>query len=644
MPNVLQAITRVVVLLIRATNYDDRGYPRRFHFGVLPSNSLATMNALTEQALEQIKADKSLAIKFSIIEVFDDAVYSQRVSQPEKLVEEYLDGRTIVIVGLVGVQTNQFPRANDLAVRFKKAGAQVVMGGFHVSGSIASLHDGISERDSNRKDIPCPHIMPEEIKKLMDDGIIICCGEAETIWKQIITDIISGKNEMFYRNTIPPDLTDAPLPKYPKRYFKKFATPISTFDISRGCPYACKFCTVINVQGRKLRSRDPQKVLAMIESQCQASGSINAFFTDDNFARNPNCLEILDGLIALREKGYNISFMIQADVGMIRVPDFIEKLGQAGCAQVFIGIESVSEANLEQVGKNQNDIEEYKELFDKLHEHGIAVHASYIIGFAADTRDSILQCVEKLKSIGADQASFFIMMPLPGSEDHVRAKMAGIVMDGDFNKYDGLHNVIGHPNMSTADLEETIRLCYRSFYSLEHMITVLRRTPKHYFWNVFTNFIWYRNSILSESVHPMMCGFLSVRNRNEKRPGTSRESLMEFWKKELWFKLRYFGCLIKEFYIFQYVYFESTGKIENLKGVMSQKLAGIKDWINKTFRLEPSRNWLNNFWKQYGHQKWSLFWKFNWHWRMIPHAITEVVYSWKFWQTITRNIKLFRKK
>ena len=119
---------KLVVLLVKPTTYDDRGYPLRFRRGVLPSNSLAAMYSLTREVVN----DASLGVEKAEVHVFDDAVWNQRVTDPETIVRAHADEDTCVVVGLVGVQTNQFPRAVHLAEQFKAAGASVVMGGFHV--------------------------------------------------------------------------------------------------------------------------------------------------------------------------------------------------------------------------------------------------------------------------------------------------------------------------------------------------------------------------------------------------------------------------------------------------------------------------------------------------------------------------------
>src|SRR3989338_5189489 len=169
-------IRKLVVLLIKPTKYDRNGYPLRFLKGVLPSNSLAVMYSLTQEAF----ASESLAHLNGQVYAFDELVWNQRVDNPAALVRRFNDGQTKIVVGLVAVQTNQFPRALDLGRKFKQAGADVVIGGFHVSGSISTLVDGIASFDPNRKTVPSPHRMPDEIQILIDEGIVICHGEAES--------------------------------------------------------------------------------------------------------------------------------------------------------------------------------------------------------------------------------------------------------------------------------------------------------------------------------------------------------------------------------------------------------------------------------------------------------------------------------
>ncbi len=621
---------RLVVLLVKPTTYDDRGFPLRFLKGVLPSNSLAAMYALTKQALE----DETLPVLGSIIEVLDDAVWNQRISDPEALIRRYDDGQTHVVVALVGVQSNQFPRAVDLARPFKAAGASVVIGGFHVSGSISALYDGIAAGDPRRKDVPCPKKMPDEVVELMDAGIIVCHGEAENIWVTILGDILAGNPKALYRGG-QPELDTAPLPEYPEGYFDDFATKIFTFDTSRGCPFACKFCSIINVQGRTMRHRDPHQIVRMVQRICERDGDASFFMTDDNFARNPHWRTILDGLSDLRRRGYEFGFMIEADLASYRIKDFIPKLGEAGCTQVFLGMETVNQEALKAEGKGQNQVKNYERLCNELHSYGIAIHVGYIIGFPMDTKESILADLETVKAVGVDQASFFILTPLPGSEDHVRAWVDGVPMDPDLNNYDSFHAVLDHPHMSRDELRRMVFRSFKEFYRSRQMIAALKRTSPDNFWGLLRNYGWYRNSALGEGTHPMMAGFWSKRSRSDMRPGRS-ETLPAYLWREFVFRLKYTGHLFREFYIFQHVYFEARGKSE-LAEQVSQRLERAKGWWRNVFK-RPSRRWLNDFWIRYGKQKWKLFWKPTWHVRMLPYAFTEVIYTFYFGVVLLRNL------
>src|SRR3989344_6671302 len=132
-------VKNMVVILIKCSKWDEDGYLIQFARGVLPCNSLAVLTSLTQAALQNFQ---KYGVTGDLI-VYDETVGSGQV-QPEKIMREHAGAK--IVVGLVGVQTNQFPRARHLALKFTELGAQVVIGGFHVSGSISMLHDGIQDK------------------------------------------------------------------------------------------------------------------------------------------------------------------------------------------------------------------------------------------------------------------------------------------------------------------------------------------------------------------------------------------------------------------------------------------------------------------------------------------------------------------
>ena len=163
----------------------------------------------------------------------------------------------------------------------------------------------------------------------------------------------------------------------------------TSFDAGRGCPFNCSFCCIINVQGRKSRFREADKVEAVVRANA-AQGVTKYFITDDNFARNRNWEPILDRLIELRKReGLAITFIIQADMMVHRIPRFIEKAVAAGCRYVFLGLESVNPENLAAANKRQNQIAEYRSMLIAWKREGVVTIAGYILGFPADTPESI---------------------------------------------------------------------------------------------------------------------------------------------------------------------------------------------------------------------------------------------------------------
>ncbi len=496
-------VRRFHVLLVKPSKYDDDGYVIRFVRGVLPSNTLATLRALTEE----VAARRELGDVELVVHLLDEIV--EKV-EPAKLVRRYTRRRgDRLVVALAGVQSNQFPRAADLAREFHAAGAPVMIGGFHVSGALAMDPRGV----------------PPELQEMLDLGVTLVRGEVEECWGDLLRDALHGQLRPLYQVDPPPDISEANIPVVDPRLMKRFAYPdMGTIDAGRGCPFNCSFCTIINVQGRKMRWRRAEKILERIRAN-HALGIDYYFFTDDNFARNPEWERVFDGLIRLREEeGLPVEFMMQVDTRAHQIPRFAEKASRAGCTQVFVGMESLNEKNLEAAGKRQNDVHGYRGMVETWHAHDIAVHVGYIIGFPYDTPESVRQEVRQLREdVGVDQASFFMLTPIPGSADHREMVLRGAAIDEDLNRYDSFQPAMDHPRMTREEWLAAYRDAWREFYSVEGMIRILSRVPARDYWGIFKNFLWYRYAVDVEDTHPMICGFLRLKDRRQRRPGFAVE-------------------------------------------------------------------------------------------------------------------------
>lgn len=626
-------VRRVVVILIKPSHYDDDGFVYRFRKGVLPSSGLRVVHELTWQALEHVLRE-DIAIEVS---VFEDIVGGQ-ARELNFLASQFPEEGTKLIVGLVSVQTSQLPRACDLIRFWQKKGATCVIGGAHVSGTISTLLDGIS--DKGRPDIPCPHDMPHEIEDLLIDGVVVFHGEAESesmensVWARALADIIEGHPKEIYRGGRP-DITAAPLPEHSAKHISSFVCTSRTLDDSRGCPHKCTFCAIINIQGRKMRCRDPARIVDYARRLCESEGRASFFFCGDNFARNVRWREIVDGLIKLKEQGCQISFMIQADLACDKIPDFLQKLAEAGCTEIFFGVESMNPKNLKAAAKSHNQVENYRALWSECHRLGIVVHASYIVGFPHDTPESVERDVDRLFEAGAQQASFYVLSPNPGSEDYVRNVVAGKPMDKDLNRHDSFHVVMDHPVMTREEWLAAYQGAWSRFYRPANMIAALKRLAnRDDRCRMRSRLLWYRWSIKVELTHPMIVGLYRSRPYKERRPGSPPFPYWKFLFSEAWRHMRYVGLFLAEFFVFQHVVFETElgPEIARHKEKVTDRVRGVWDWLRRTFGKAPSRHWLNAFWIRYGSNRWKLLVPWHW-WRhvvMLPFAFSEVVYSIRF--------------
>lgn len=559
-----QGIRKLTLLLVKPSKYDDDGYVMRYLRGVLPSNTLATLAGLTEEvaALRQLG---EIEIETVMMDEFVQKI------DPARLARKYLRPGVRMVAALCGVQTNQFPRAADLALKFKAAGIPAMIGGFHVSGAIA-LSGGA---------------MPGELQALLDQGITLVKGEVEACWGDLLRDALHGRLQPLYNIEARPDLTHANVPVVEPRLMKRFAYPyMATIDAGRGCPFGCTFCTIINVQGRKMRCRSAERIIDRIRRNAELQIDYY-FFTDDNFARNPNWREILDGMIELRQEGFRFQFMMQVDVLAYRIPEFMEKAAAAGCSQVFIGMESINPANLEEVGKRQNKVEDFRHMIEEWHNAGIACHVGYIIGFPHDTVESVREDVRRLREeIGVDQASFFMLTPLPGSQDHVDLVRRGEWVDPDYNNFDSFHATTHHPKMSGEEWFKAYKDAWRDFYTVDAMKAALERANNWTYWGLFKNFMWYKYAALIQGAHPMVCGFVPLKDRTDRRPGFAIDPWWVHIRKRAGEALRSVRECVKLFFELQEVWLATRGRTQiqsNLDGI-KRRAQEMRDRMGETTR------------------------------------------------------------
>jgi radical SAM superfamily enzyme YgiQ (UPF0313 family) len=513
---IADAKTRLFHLfLIKPSHYDDDGYVIQWARSSIPANTLAALNGLALDCAERRVLGEDVDI---LVTAWDET--NTRI-RPDRVVRQIRASGGRGLVALVGVQSNQFPRAVDIARPLRAAGIPVCIGGFHVSGCVAMLPE-----------------LPVELRDAMDLGITLFAGEAEGHLEELLRATYRGRLKSLYNfmNDLP-NLEGEPVPYLPVGVVRRTMGVRTSFDAGRGCPFLCSFCTIINVQGRKSRSRSADDIERLVRANV-AQGVHKFFITDDNLARNHSWEAIFGRLIKMREEeGLEIHIIAQVDTMAHKIRGFIEKAARAGVDRVFIGLENINPESLKDARKGQNRITEYREMLQAWHRVGTLTYAGYIIGFPGDTPATIERDIHIIqKELPVDLLEFFLLTPLPGSEDHKKLHLAGVPMERDLNQYDLVHVTTRHATMAEDELRAIYYKAWDLYYSPEHVERVIRRTKLWNYdsYNMMAKLFSFYEAIKIEGVHPLESGLFRRKYRLDRRPGMPIENPLSFYPRHGW--------------------------------------------------------------------------------------------------------------
>ena len=236
----------VDLYLIKPTRYDNDGYPLQWMWSLVPSNSMASVAGLVRDAIGRgVLADVG-EVRVTAVDEINSKVDVATIIAASR--------QRKVLVFLVGVQTNQFPRTMDIARPLRAAGVPVCIGGFHVSGCLSMLKT-----------------LPPDLVEAQDLGISFFAGEAEERRiDEVLRDGFSGQLKPIYNHLAKaPNLSGEPVPLLQFDELARSITKTSSFDLGRGCPFECSFCTIINVQGRKSRFRTPDDLETIVRENAK---------------------------------------------------------------------------------------------------------------------------------------------------------------------------------------------------------------------------------------------------------------------------------------------------------------------------------------------------------------------------------------
>lgn len=333
------------------------------------------------------------------------------------------------LVGIT-IMTAVAPRAYEIADIFRAKGAKVVLGGIHASA------------------------LPQEALQHADAVVI---GEAEATWPDLIADFQAGSLKSIYGGDKFPSLTGlSPVRRDLVRH-KRYLLP-STLYTTRGCPFACSFCSVTTFFGHTYRFRPIDEVIREITSLPSKLVAI----VDDNIVGSMRyARELFKALIP-----HKIKWFSQGSLNIARHPELLELAAASGCIGFFIGFESLSPLTLRNMHKKQNRVEDYERAIATIHSHGLAVEGAFVFGFDEDEEGVFEETIKFARRNKLEAAQFTILTPYPGTPLYDQMEKEGRIIDRDWRHYDTSHVVFQPGRMSARVLQEGRNWAWKEFYSL----------------------------------------------------------------------------------------------------------------------------------------------------------------------------------
>jgi hypothetical protein len=423
------------VVIIKPSKYGMDGDVERFRRGFMPNSTVPYLRSMTPDSLDGV-AIETIAIDEY---VQTDLRYLDVLRNPE----------TPTLLALVGVQSHQFQRSLDLAAFAGAHGVRhCVIGG--------------------------PHPMTCDTSLLQNRGVSFALAEAEMIWLNILRDAIHGELLPVYgRDQRWTEQIEAPVITPPsRRDLRRYVVPMLGIYPARGCPFTCNFCSVIKIAGRQIRSQSIETTMASLR-RAKAAGVRMVMFTSDNFNKYAEAKQLLEQMIA--EK-INILFFVQCDTQIARQEELISLLGRAGCFEMFVGVESFSRKILLSAHKTQNYPSTYSDIVKLCRKHRVVTHFSNIIGFPDDTAQTIHEHMDVLRGLDPDVTSFYILCPIPGTEQYDDFYASGWITEQNLDRFDGTAPTWRHPVLEAHELQKMLFSCYRDFYSSGHILRTAVRT------------------------------------------------------------------------------------------------------------------------------------------------------------------------
>ncbi|GHS86365.1 B12-binding domain-containing radical SAM protein [Campylobacterota bacterium] len=347
-------------------------------------------------------------------------------------------------IAALSVETFTAHRAYTIADGYRSRGVTVILGGYH------------------------PTALPDEALQHADAVVI---GDAEGCWEQLLADFQADRLEQRYSGgnarALETMLIDRTI------FAGKRYVPIEVVQFTRGCRFACDFCSIHAFYGANLRTRPTADLYAELRTFNRRR---LLFFADDNlFCSRERLAELLAMLVPLK-----LRWACQISIDASRDDDLLDQLKAAGCKAVLIGFESLEAANLKQMGKAWSK-SDYKEVVRRLHQRSIAVYGTFVFGYDADTTESIERSLEFALDANLDIVNLNPLTPMPGSTLYKRLFDEGRLVEPDGRWWLNPDYRYGTPiftprGMSAEAMSEACYAAKRRFYEWRYIV---RRAGQH---------------------------------------------------------------------------------------------------------------------------------------------------------------------
>jgi radical SAM superfamily enzyme YgiQ (UPF0313 family) len=289
-------------------------------------------------------------------------------------------------------------------------------------------------------------------------------GEAETILPAFLSDLAAGRAQHIYQSDQKPDLTLTPVPDVgliDMRHYSSMA-----IQYSRGCPFNCEFCDIIEIYGRVPRTKTNAQMLAEFDSLYQAGWRGPLFIVDDNFIGNKkNVKKLMPDVCEWMERhNHPFSLFTEASVNLADDDGLLGMMRRANFRKVFLGIETPVEESLKEAQKGQNTRRSLLDSVRKIQSYGMEVMAGFIVGFDHDPADIFQRQIDFIRQSAIPMAMVGLLTALPETQLWRRLEKEGrLLMESTGNNTDGTLNFI--PTMDRETLLEGYQTILQNIYS-----------------------------------------------------------------------------------------------------------------------------------------------------------------------------------